>query len=119
MDITNELINDVTVLKLGGRFDAYAAPAVEKFLQKTMGDGRPRNLIVNLAQVNFVDSTALATLVIGMKHYRQQQGELLLCHLQQTVRIIFELTRLDSIFAIYATQEEALERAQQSLSEKN
>ena len=115
MDITNEQINDTIVLKLNGRFDAYAAPAVEKFMQKAQHDSRSHNTIINLSQVNFVDSTALATLVIGMKRCRQHQDELVLCNMQQTVRIIFELTRLDSVFTICATQDNALEHIQQSL----
>lgn len=64
--------------------------------------------MVNLEQVNFVDSTALATLVQGMKRARQQGGDLYLAHLQPPVRMIFELTRLDKAFAIYASEEEAV-----------
>ena len=67
-----------------------------------------RQVVVNLAGVNFIDSTGLATLVQGMKHCRQEKGDLRLCGLQQPVRIIFELTRLDKAFEILTDEESAV-----------
>ena len=58
---------------------------------------------------SFVDSSALALLVKGMKHCRQGGGDLALCSLQQPVKVIFELTRLDKAFGIYSTQDEAIQ----------
>ncbi len=112
MEMTEEQIGTTIVLKLSGRFDAYVAPTIEKFFQRVSSNSKP-HIIINLANVNFVDSTGLATLVIGMKHSRQQKGEMALCCVQQAVRIIFELTRLDKVFTICNTQEEALEKLQQ------
>lgn len=66
-----------------------------------------------MTSVSFVDSTALAALVQGMKHSRQQGGDLRLCGLGQSVRIIFELTRLDRAFEIYAKPKEAIASFQQ------
>lgn len=111
MEITSAQINGTTILQLHGRFDAYAAPTVENFFQKINSDPLPR-VVVNLSQVNFIDSTGLATLVIGMKRCRQRQGDLVLCGIQQAIRVIFELTRLDKILTMTATQEEALAKVQ-------
>ena len=71
----------------------------------------PANAVVNLGGVSFMDSAALATLVLAMKRCRQAGGDLRLCNLQQPVRIIFELTRLDKAFDIYASETEALAQA--------
>ncbi len=98
---------DIKILELAGRFDAYEVPPVKESLQKG-AQKKPAQVVINLGQVNFVDSSALATLVQGMKHCRENNGDLHLCHLQQPVRIIFELTRLDKAFAIFATEEEAV-----------
>jgi anti-sigma B factor antagonist len=111
MEMTTEQINGATLLKLSGRFDVYAAPVVESLFQ-TIGSEVSPHIIVNLANVNFIDSTGLATLIIGMKRCRQQQGDLVLCCVQQTVHVIFELTRLDKILTMTATQEEAIEKVQ-------
>ncbi len=106
MEITTETHNGVIVIGLNGRFDAYHTAAVKSALDAAVQQS-PR-LIVNLAQVGFMDSAALATLVQGMKYCRQLKGDLRICELQQPVKIIFELTRLDKAFNLFDTQAEAV-----------
>ena len=89
----------IPVLELSGRFDAHTVPQVSDWIKIKMTD-QP-HLVIDLVNVTFVDSAALATLVQGMKQCREQDGDLLLCRLAQPVRIIFELTRLDRAFAIF------------------
>lgn len=107
MDMQDTAIGDVKVARLQGRFDAYEAPRVEAWLAKSAAQP-PAELVVNLEGVNFLDSTALATLVRGMKNCRQRGGNLRLCCLQPPVRVIFELTRLDRAFDLYPSEEKAL-----------
>jgi anti-sigma B factor antagonist len=107
MEMISEQINGIVVLQLSGRFEAYTAPPVEEFFQKLSTTPLPW-AIVDLSQVNFIDSTGLSTLVIGMKYCQQQQGDLVLCGIQQATRVIFEATRLDTVFTIASTQEEAI-----------
>jgi len=104
MELKSHLVNDISVVELSGRFDSYEAPRLT-----TWFDQATPKVVVNLANVGFVDSSALALLVKGMKHCRQQGGDLALCSLQQPVRVIFELTRLDKAFGIYANENEALQ----------
>ncbi|NOK60442.1 MAG: STAS domain-containing protein [Chloroflexi bacterium AL-W] len=98
--------SNMMVLELNGRFDAHVAPMVAEWFERTATIPTPR-VTVNLAGVQFIDSSALATLIQAMKRYRQQQGDVYLCNLQQSVRIIFELTQLEKAFTIFATEEEA------------
>ncbi|MCA9928421.1 MAG: STAS domain-containing protein [Anaerolineales bacterium] len=99
--------NGISILMLNGRFDNYQTGKPKAWVeQKTKTT--PAHLVVNLAGVNFIDSTGLATLVQGMKRARQQQGDLYLCCLQPPVRMVFELTRLDKAFAIFVNEEDAL-----------
>jgi anti-sigma B factor antagonist len=107
MELRLRTINQVTVLELSGRFDAHTAPDVVAVLEKAASVA-PAKTVVNLDGVNFMDSTALATLVQGMKRCRQSGGDLRICNLQQPVRMIFELTRLDRAFDIYGSEAEAL-----------
>jgi anti-sigma B factor antagonist len=76
-------------------------------MDKTIGAGKSK-VVVNLTGVTFVDSTALSMLVQGMKRCREQHGDLILCGMQQRVRMIFELTRLDRAFEVVADEEGAL-----------
>ena len=107
MKIVIRQIENVTVIELDGRFDAHEVPEVRKQLENARSSGTGR-VVVKLSGVNFIDSSGLASLVQGMKHCREAGGDLYLSDLRQPVRIIFELTRLDRAFAIYATEEEAV-----------
>lgn len=98
----------VDVLDLTGRFDAYEAPPVADWLEDA-ATKPPARVVVNLEGVVFIDSTGLSTLVQGMKHARQQGGDVVLCGMQQAVRIIFELTRLDRAFRIENAETDARE----------
>jgi anti-sigma B factor antagonist len=96
MNLSVESLKTVTVVQLDGRFDAYEAPQISAWIDE------------NISSVSFIDSTALATLVKGMKRCRQHGGDLYICGLVKTVRIIFELTRLDKAFRIFETRSEAV-----------
>jgi anti-sigma B factor antagonist len=107
MDYKTYARSNVQILELTGRLDTYTAPPIRQWLEDTTLNGSPQ-IVVNLESVSFLDSTGLATLVQGMKRCRQRSGDLRLCNLQQPVRLIFELTRLDKAFEIYPGEEEAV-----------
>jgi anti-sigma B factor antagonist len=69
----------------------------------------PAYLVVNLAGVEFLDSNTLAILVHGLKRAHQNRGDLRLCCLRNSVRILFELTRLDNVFEIFVSEEDAIQ----------
>jgi anti-sigma B factor antagonist len=108
MNIKSHVIpgKKITVIEPTGRFDAHYEIAMKKQIKEAL-ETSPQ-IVVNLASVHFIDSTALATLVQGMKHARQKNGDLHLVGLQQPVRIIFELTRLDKAFKISTEVDEAV-----------
>lgn len=106
MEIIKSSRSNLPVLQLKGRFDAHEVEPVNSWLAEQVKAGKSR-LIVNLEGVNFIDSSALSTLVRGLKLSREQGGDLHVCTLQQPVRVIFELTRLDKAFDIFPTEEEA------------
>ncbi len=108
MELKTRHINNVLVLELDGRFDTQTVPSVRELIRNATS-GEPAQLVVNLQEVHFVDSTALSALVEGMKRSRQLGGDLRLCNLQQPVRMIFELTRLDRAFEIFTNEEEAVQ----------
>ncbi|MFN8495804.1 MAG: STAS domain-containing protein [Caldilineaceae bacterium] len=110
MEIQTRTVNDIHIVELQGRLDAHQAKQVDKTLAEVIHP--TSHTVVNLSKAHFIDSTGLSVLIKGVKHHREQQGDLVLCALQQPVRIIFELTRLEKIFTIYPTEEEAIQAFQ-------
>lgn len=91
-------MTNIPVLQPQGRFEAYTVAPVRNWLDENQNAA---NIVVDLSGVTFLDSTALATLVQGMKHCQQINGNLHLSGLQPSVKLIIELTRLDKAFGIY------------------
>ena len=98
---------NITIFELSGRFDAVEAPNIRLWFSQ-LNISEPQQIVVDLTEVIFIDSTALAVLVQGLKRCRQSLGDLFLCGLQSQVEIVFELTRLDKAFEIFDNLDEAL-----------
>jgi anti-sigma B factor antagonist len=69
------------------------------------GNGK---VVIDLGEVEFVDSSFLGTLVGGLKKTASKNGDLKIVNLKEPVRAMFELTRLYKIFEIFDTVEDAL-----------
>lgn len=107
MEIKTRVVENVKILELAGSLDWSGA----RLLRRAVIDataGQPAQVVVNLRKVNFLDSSGLSTLVVGLKRARKNQGNLCLCGLQSPVRMIFELTRFDKVFEIFVSEEDAI-----------
>lgn len=85
-----------------GRLDGQGGRALEKQLVSLITDSQTL-LIVNLEQVEFMNSSGLVSLARALKNARISGCRLVLCNLQPPIKLIFELTQLDSVFEIFDT----------------
>ena len=92
---------------ISGRFDAQSAPPIAEWLEHIAAT-TPGRVVVNLVGAPFLDSSALAVLVRAVKRCRMRGGDVRLCGVQPSVRLIFELTRLDRAFDMFADVDEAV-----------
>jgi len=67
----------------------------------------PRTIVLNLAEVRFIDSSGLGALVSVLK-LLGRQGDLVLCGVTEPVLSLFKLTRMDRVFPMYGQESEAL-----------
>jgi len=65
-------------------------------------------IVLNLADVGFIDSSGLGTIVRALANTRQARGELKLCDVPQNVRKILDMTRLSTVFDAHDTEEKAV-----------
>ena len=95
------------ILELGGEIDMKCSAALKtKFTE--LYEQNPQVLVVNMEKVEFLDSSGLASLVSALKWCRQNDCELKLAGLCKRVKSIFEICKLESIFKIYDSEDEAL-----------
>ena len=91
-----------------GEIDLGRSPTLRQELGVVIAE-QPRHLVVNLAEVSYMDSSGVATLVEALQQCRAANIVLTLCAMQDRVRSIFEIARLDMVFSIKPTVAAALE----------
>jgi anti-sigma B factor antagonist len=89
------------------RLDAHNSGELKTLMLGLFDEGK-NNMIIDLKDVRFVDSSGLGSLVSGFKNASARNGNLKLSGLQPQVRSMFELTRLHRVFEIFPDAEEAL-----------
>lgn len=100
-------VDDQTaVVVLGGELDLWSAPQLKRALTKLLDEGRKR-LVLDLAQVRFMDSTALGVLV-GVDRRLANDERLALAQAGDEVLRMFEITGIASGFRIFPTCEAAI-----------
>lgn len=90
------------------RLDANNSEELKAELNRIFESGS-KDLIVDLKEVRFIDSSGLGVLVSGFKNASTRQGTIKLSGLQTQVKSMFELTRLHRVFDIFPTADDALE----------
>ena len=98
------------VLPLEGEIDLHVSPTVTASLNM-MIEKKPKQLVVDLSRVTYIDSAGLAAFIEGMQKVEAYGGKFALAGLQETVRSIFEISRLDQVFRIFPGVDAALAAA--------
>lgn len=108
MPFTTTETAGVTVLALEDRrLDATVAEQYKIDLGKLFEAGKTK-LCLNVEKVQFIDSSGLNVLIFGARATREKKGALKIACPQSQVREMFEMTRINRMIPVFATQEEAL-----------
>ena len=109
MKINSKNQGDIQIVELEGELDYHSSPELRGKLGELTAK-QASKILVNLAGVDYMDSSGIATFVEAFQKAKRYQGRLILAALTATVRGVFEIAKLDSIFEITATVPEAAER---------
>ncbi|MBZ5544210.1 MAG: STAS domain-containing protein [Acidobacteriia bacterium] len=105
--MVEKLVSGVMVLDLRGRITlGEETEALRTRVKKLVEAGYTR-LILNLADVNYVDSVGLSTLVASYTSARKQGGDVKLLKLTKRIHDLLQITRLSTVFETYDTLEDA------------
>ena len=107
IQVESETIGDAVVVRPMGEIDLSRAPSLRVQLAELQRQ-RPAKLIIDLEHVPYMDSSGVATLVEALQMARRSNTKLILCAMQDKVRSIFEIARLDMVFTIVVSREEAV-----------
>lgn len=108
MKIHQRQSGDVYVFELTGELDFHTSPDLRSKLQPVC-EQPSHKVIVNLRKVNYIDSSGLATFVEALQKAKRASGKLVLTELVPSVKSVFEIAKLDKVFVLANTENEALE----------
>ena len=97
----------VTTIKVDGQLIIGNRHELKDLIQAALERG-DRRLLIDFSRTGYIDSSGLGALVSISKRIREAGGELRLSGLNDDLRSLFELTKLDTLFAITETPEQAL-----------
>jgi anti-sigma B factor antagonist len=100
-------VGEQSVLDVVGEVDVYSAPELRERLTGLLNATTP-SLVVNLADVSFLDSTGIGTLVAGLNRAVQFGGTLTLVCDHERILKLFRITGLDTVFSIRPSVDEAI-----------
>ncbi len=105
---TRERLDDSRgLIVLKGEVDIYTAPRFKEDLLALIDEGLT-DILVDLTEVDFIDSTALGVLIGGVKRLHPLQGRLLVIANTRPVLKILTITGLDKVFMVFPDREQAL-----------
>lgn len=110
MDLSLETrqAGDITVVAVGGEIDVYTAPKLRDRVTELVGGGN-YHLMIDMEQVEFLDSTGLGVLVGGLKKVRAHDGAMEIICSQERLLKIFRITGLAKVFTIHSSEAAALD----------
>lgn len=103
--------SEIPIVHLEGEIDLHTCPELRTTLQNLMDSGK-HQIVLNLAQVPYLDSAALGVLVDAVRKARENNGGLHLVNVTPFVLRAFEITRLIKIFQVHDDIESALAATQ-------
>jgi anti-sigma B factor antagonist len=99
---------EVTLIEVEGQLIVGNRQELKQQVLEQLEDG-DQKFVIDFANTGYIDSSGLGVLVSLSKKIREQGGELRLSSLNDDLRTLFELTKLDTLFRITDNKQQALE----------
>jgi anti-sigma B factor antagonist len=98
---------EVTVVDVEGQLIVGNRQELKQKVLEQLENG-DRKFVIDFSNTGYIDSSGLGVLVSLSKKIREQGGELRLANLNEDLRTLFELTKLDTLFKIADSRQEAM-----------
>ncbi len=108
MQIAARSSDGLIILDITGDIDLAHSPQMRKLLMSEIKEKGTPKVFLNFTHVRYIDSSGIASLVEGLKASRDKGSRLILYALNKNVYEVMQLSRLQKIFEIYETEEQAL-----------
>ena len=108
LNILNKQVGDISVVALKGRIVlGEGSSSLRERIKNLVGNGK-KKIVLNMANVTYIDSAGLGTLVAAHVSAKKEGTALLLSDLGNKFHEVLQVTRLLTIFSVYTTEAEAI-----------
>lgn len=108
LNITERQAGDVTILDLEGKVTiGEGSVALRTAIRELLGNGKNK-ILLNLANVNYIDSSGIGELVSSFTAVSKEGGSLKLLNLTQKIQDLLAITKLLTVFDVFDAESEAL-----------
>jgi len=107
MGFSKTLNDGVAILKVEGQLIVGNRQELKGMVQEGLDQGE-RKFVIDCTQTGYIDSSGLGALVSLSRKVREQGGELRIAGLNEDLRALFELTKLDTLFHVSPTADDAV-----------
>jgi len=97
------------MVDLSGRIALGEGSALLRRTIRELLEGGKTQIILNLGDINYIDSSGIGELVSGFTAVRSRQGELKLLNLTKKVKDLLQITKLFTVFDVYTDEREAVQ----------
>ena len=103
------LVGDVTVIDVAGQIKLGAGAVSLRDTLLDLVARNQKNILVNLREVNYIDSSGIGELVAGFTRVREEGGQLKLLNLTQRVKDLLRITKLYTVFDVHDDETHAVQ----------
>lgn len=107
MKIQNSQAGDVTTVQIDDRLEADTVQEFRDTMLQLASKGKIK-IVLDLGKVSFIDSSGLGCCVSVLRQFRQNDGDIKLACIMDSIRPLIEIVRLHRVFDIYDSVEEAV-----------
>ena len=106
--LNTKKVGERMVVYLEGRMDVSVANEVEEELARIIDSENQKHLVLNMDRVEYMSSSGFRACIATLRKLNAREGTLKLSNIKPSVKRIFDVIELTSLFDIYETEEEAL-----------
>src|SRR5271156_1581927 len=106
---TTREAGEITIVDLSGRIALGEGSALLRKLIRDLLEGGKTKILLNLGDINYIDSSGIGELVSGFTAVRSRQGELKLLNLTKKVKDLLQITKLFTVFDVYTDEHTAVQ----------
>jgi anti-sigma B factor antagonist len=97
-------VNEITIVDLSGRISLGEGSALLRKTVRDLLENGQTKILLNLGDVNYIDSSGIGELVSGFTAVRSRNGELKLLNLTKKVHDLLQITKLFTVFDVYSDE---------------